>query len=266
MSVTLRRSGSGRIMLYYLEKNSLQDLDLKLRFSDDEGASFGEPVLITQDPGYHVVNNDRVTRLSSERLIVPAASTADVEKVNHFLVHCYLSDDDGRTWRPGRGHVDAPHRGAMEPEVVELNDGRLLMIIRNQLGFIGRSYSTDSGDTWSAMESLGIRSPEAPATIRRIPATGDLLLIWNDAYAASADHGGRRTPLSAALSHDDGQAWHTVGVLEDNPDLTFSYPSVAFIRDRAVLSYWEGDADNRYYSGRFRSVPVSWFYRTFGTD
>lgn len=262
MSVTLRRSGTGQIMLYYLEKNSLSDLDLKLRFSDDEAASFGEPVLITQDPGYHVVNNDRITRLTSGRLVVPAASTLDVEKVNHFVAHCYLSDDDGKTWRPGSGRVDAPNRGAMEPEVVELGDGRLLMIIRNQVGFIGRSYSTDSGDTWSEMESLGLRSPEAPATIRRVPATGDLLLIWNDVYTAGAPHGGRRTPLSAAISQDDGLTWRTAGVLEDNPDLTFSYVSVAFIRDRAVLSYWEGDRSDQFYSGRFRSVPVSWFYRS----
>ena len=54
--------------------------------------------------------------------MVPAASTAHVEKENHCACHCYVSDDGGRTWRDTPGRVDAPKRGAMEPEVIELND------------------------------------------------------------------------------------------------------------------------------------------------
>ena len=193
------------IGMFYLQKNGFNDLDCYVRFSRNEGRSFGPPVLITADPGYHVVNNDRVTQLSTGRLLVPAASTKDVKTVNHFVSHCYISDDGGTTWRNSRGHVDAAGRGAMEPEVVELSDGRLLMILRTQLGYIGRSHSTDGGETWSPMESLGVRAPEAPATLRRIPATGDLVLIWNDTYKPGTGHGGERTPLTAAISSDDGR-------------------------------------------------------------
>ncbi|GIW96961.1 MAG: hypothetical protein KatS3mg111_0294 [Pirellulaceae bacterium] len=265
MSVTLRRidrdDGTSELAMFYLEKNGFDDLRMFLRFSSDQGRSFGPPVLVTPDPGYHVVNNDRVTILSSGRWIVPAASTRDVRQENHFVSRCYISDDRGRSWRPGRGVVDAPRRGAMEPDVVELRDGRLLMIIRTQLGYIGRSYSTDGGDTWSPMETMGVRSPEAPATIRRIPATGDLLLIWNDIYTPGADHGGRRTPLVAAVSSDDGQSWHVVGELESDPARTFSYPSLTFVGARVLLSYWESDPQTGWLSTRFRSLPLAWFYR-----
>lgn len=259
MSVTLRRHSSG-LALFYLQKNDFNDLDMYLRISKDEGQSFGEPTLVTGDAGYHVVNNDRVTQLSTGRLLVPAASTADVKKVNHFVSHCYLSDDGGKTWRNGKGHVDAPKRGAMEPEVVELSDGRVLMIVRTQLGFIGKSYSKDGGDTWSKMETLGVRAPEAPSTLRRIPATGDLLLIWNDTFIEGAGHGGQRTPLTAAISSDDGATWKTVGNLETDPNKTYAYTSLTFVRDRAVMSYWESGKSGEY-SCKFRSVPVSWFYR-----
>ena len=259
MSVTLRRLSSG-LALFYLQKNDFNDLDMYLRVSKDEGQSFGEPTLVTEDAGYHVVNNDRVTQLSTGRLLVPAASTADVKKVNHFVSHCYLSDDGGKTWRNGKGHLDAPKRGAMEPEVVELSDGRVLMIVRTQLGFIGKSYSKDGGDTWSKMETLGVRAPEAPSTLRRIPSTGDLLLIWNDTFIEGAGHGGQRTPLTAAISSDDGATWKTVGNLETDPNKTYAYTSLTFVGDRAVMSYWESGKSGEY-SCKFRSVPVSWFYR-----
>ncbi len=259
MSVTLRRVTPNRIGLFYLQKNSFNDLDLFVRLSKDEALTFGSPVLVTADEGYHVVNNDRVTQLSTGRLLAPAASTPDVRTVNHFVSRCYISDDGGQSWRPGKGHVDADKRGAMEPEVIELNDGRVMMIVRTQLGIIGKSYSEDGGDTWSEMSSLGVQAPEAPATLRRVPATGDLLLIWNNTYKEGAGHGGRRTPLTAALSHDEGQTWDHTRNLESNPEQTFSYTSLTFVRDRTVMSYWVSGEAGRY-SSRFRSLPVSWFY------
>jgi sialidase-1 len=183
-----------------------------------------------------------------------------VKTVNHFVSHCYISDDGGKTWRNGKGHVDAPKRGAMEPEVVELNDGRILMIVRTQLGYIGKSYSSDGGETWSKLESLGVRAPEAPSTLRRIPSTGDLVLIFNDTFTPGAGHGGKRTPLTAAISSDEGMTWKNVGNLEADASKTFSYTSLTFVRDRAVMSYWES-GEGRQLSCRFRSIPVSWFYR-----
>jgi sialidase-1 len=259
MSVTLRRIGSG-ISMFYLQKNDVNDLDMFVRTSSDEGKTFGAATLVTNNPGYHVINNDRVSQLSSGRLLVPAASTSDVKTVNHFVSHCYISDDAGKTWRNGKGQVDAPKRGAMEPEVVELNDGRILMIVRTQLGYIGKSYSSDGGDTWSKLESLGVRAPEAPSTLRRIPSTGDLVLIFNDTFTPGAGHGGKRTPLTAAISSDDGLTWKNVGNLESDASKSFSYTSLTFVRDRVVMSYWES-GEGRQLSCRFRSIPVSWFYR-----
>ena len=264
MSVTLRRlqrpAPEGTIAMFYLQKNDYDDLDLKVRFSSDEGQSFGSSTLVTADPGYHVVNNDRVTQLANGRLLVPAASTPNVRTQGHFVAHCYLSDDGGKTWRNGKEVVDLPKRGAMEPEVFERADGRVLMNIRTQLGYIAKSLSHDGGETWSAPESLGLRAPEAPATLRRIPATGDLLLIWNDTFDPAASHGGKRTPLAAAISSDEGATWRNVGQLETDKDRTYSYTSLTFVRDRAVFTYWESGNGGRL-STRFRALPVRWFYR-----
>ena len=261
MSVTLRRLKNGRIAMFYLKKNSHSDLDVLVRFSDDEGVSFGDSVLVTADPGYHVMNNDRVQQLSTGRLVAPVASCPDVKTNGHFKSHCYLSDDNGQTWRNGTGSVDAPKRGAMEPEVVELKEGRILMIIRNQLGYVGKSYSRDGGETWTEMTTLGLQAPEAPSTLRRIPATGDLVLIWNNSYAPQEPSGGPRTPLSAAISQDEGETWTIVENLESCHECTFAYTSLVFVGERMVMSYWDTGVGKGNYSCRFRSLPVNWLYQ-----
>lgn len=261
MSATLRRMQQPRddtIAFCYLEKNSFDNLHAYVRFSTDEAQTFGDPIRITTEPGYHVMNNDRITQLSSGRLLAPVAWTPDVHANNHFVSYCYLSDDGGQTWRKGKGQVDQPKRGAMEPEVIELKDGRVMMIARTQLGYIANSYSSDGGDTWSEPGKLSVQAPEAPATLRRIPSTGDLVLIWNNTFTDGAGHGGSRTPLTAAISEDEGNTWTHVRNLETDSDRTYSYASLIFAKDRAVISYWEGEGNRL--SSRFRSLPISWFY------
>lgn len=265
MSVTFRRfAGSynrpASLGMFYLIKNEFDDLKVALRVSYDDGSTFGDPRIVTDAPGYHVLNNDRVTKLSNGKLLVPVASTADVEKENHFVCRCWISGDCGRTWRAGKGAVDQPKRGAMEPEVIELNDGRILMIIRTQLGYIAASISEDGGDTWGEPKSWGVRSPESPATLRRIPASGDLLLIWNDTYDETAGHGGKRTPLTAAVSSDEGRTWSHVRQIETDKDHTYAYTSLIFHQERALMSYYVADEKTGRISSRFRSVPVRAFY------
>ncbi len=262
MSVTMRRLNAPRhdtIAMFYLQKDDFNDLRVYVRFSKDECQSFGERVLVTDAPGYHVMNNDRVTQLRSGRLIVPVASTPNVKTVNHFTSRCWLSDDGGQTWRQGKGALDQPKRGAMEPEVIELRNGKLLMIARTQLGYVASCYSKDGGDTWSEGRPLGdLKGPEAPATIRRIPSTGDLLLIWNNVFVEGAGHGGRRTPLSGAISQDDGATWQFTRNLETDKTHTYSYPSILFSQGNVHLTYW--DESNGRYSTRYRTLPVGWFY------
>ncbi|WP_417849508.1 exo-alpha-sialidase [Thalassoglobus sp.] len=262
MSVTLKRLNAPHddtIALFYLEKNSHEDLRLYVRFSKDEAKTFGERILATTTPGYHVMNNDRVVQLSTGRLLAPVASTPNVQGGGHFICRCWFSDDFGQTWQESEGKIDLPKRGAMEPEVIELKDGRVMMIIRTQLGTISTSFSEDGGNHWSEPSHLeGIIAPEAPSTIRRIPSTGDLLLVWNNTFKDGEGHGGKRTPLTAAISSDEGKTWKHVKNLESNLDQTYSYISLIFVRNRAVMSHWVGEGGKL--SSQYRSLPVSWFY------
>lgn len=260
MSLTFQPLNAAELGLFYLIKNTTSVLDVYLRRSSDGGLTFGEATQVTSLPGYHVLNNDRVIKLRGGRLLVPTASSADVEKENHFVCRTWISDDAGVTWRAGTGTVDYAKRGAMEPELLEMNDGRVLMIIRTQLGHIAAAWSEDGGDTWSAASDWGVRAPEAPSTLRRIPSTGDLMLIWNDTYVEGAGHGGKRTPLTVAISRDEGKTWEHKKNLEDSTAHTYAYISATFDQGRVLLGYYVSDEATGWISSRFRSVPIAWLY------
>jgi len=261
MSVSLLRLKSGRIGMYYLEKNSNSDLHVYQRYSSDEGKTWSPPERITPDEGYNIMNNDRVVQVSTGRIICPISYTPDIGAKDWELVcFCLYSDDQGKTWHKSVPILRAPQRGAMEPGIVELANGDLLMIIRTQVGTIYQSVSKNKGMTWSEAKPSSVVSPESPATIKRLPGSKDLLLVWNNKFEADARAGGQRTPLTAAISKDNGKTWEHVKNIETEPDHGYAYTSILFVKKNVILTYYEAIPGNPGWSLRFRSVPLRWFY------
>lgn len=117
MSVSLLRFGNGDVGLFYLLRRSWHDMRMWCRRSTDEGRTWGVAIQCMPAAGYYVVNNDRVVRLASGRLVIPAAvhpsladrnasSAVDWRGVAEF----FISDDDGRTWRKAKGYGTCPGR------------------------------------------------------------------------------------------------------------------------------------------------------------
>jgi sialidase-1 len=84
--------------------------------------------------------------------------------------------------------------------------------------------------------------------------------VWNPVYEAGAGHGGKRTPLAAAVSTNEGRTWSAPRTLEDHTDQEYAYTSVAFFENRVLLSYYVAENSADRISTRFRSLPLSWFY------
>lgn len=138
MSPSLLRLQDGRIAIFYLRKDGHNSCLPYFRLSEDELETFSDPVLIAHEPGYYVVNNDRVIQIRCGRIIVPAAFhryrgpfiLLPGEKTKSFMaspgiIIFWLSDDGGRHWLESltsyykffpSGH------GLQEPGVVELLD------------------------------------------------------------------------------------------------------------------------------------------------
>jgi len=275
MSVSLLRLADGRISLLYLVKNGFHDCRPRVRFSSDEAASWSGPVPVIAAPGYFVVNNDRLVQLRCGRLIMPAAfhrcRLEDGRSIAAFdsrgVAMWFLSDDAGATWREAETWwaLPVPSRsGLQEPGVVELSDGRLWSWCRTDTGCQWQTHSADGGLTWTPPRPTAFRSPCSPMSVRRVPATGELLAIWNDRSGgfslpepAEASH--ERTPLVAAISPDDGATWPHRVLLEDDPARGFCYTAVHFTDDAHVLlAYCAGGAETGGILNllRLRRVPL----------
>ncbi len=250
MSVSFLRLQDGRIALFYLRKESLSDCHPLLRYSSDEGKTWSDPISAIKEAGYYVLNNDRVIQLKSGRLVMPVAlhQPVDGKFGSRGLTMTYVSDDSGLTWRR-TGVLGAPpdtRAGFQEPGVVELADGRILMFIRTQLGSQYLSHSTDRAETWSLAQPSNIASPLSPASIKRIPGSGDLLMVWNDHSAADASHrstptsGGKRTPQTVAISKDNGKTWIKARNIRSAADGWYCYTAIHFVKDRVLLAFVSG--------------------------
>jgi hypothetical protein len=264
MSVSMLRLGADEIGLFYLRKESDGDCRGYLRRSSDEGKTWNEPTLCMPEMGYYVVNNARIVRTRDGRIVIPTAwhtPTSPLFKERASAL-CYLSDDNGKSWRRSKTILEAPpesRTGLQEPGVIELKDGRLLMLCRTDLGCQLRSFSTDGGDTWSPVERSDLLSPVSPATLARIPTTGDLAVLWNDHSAIDPTLKAKRTPFTLALSKDEGTIWDRRINLEDLPTGWYCYTAVHFTKDAMLLGYCAGDTrqENGLARTRIRRIEFS---------
>ena len=252
MSVSLLRLRDGALALFYLRKNSTEDCRPVLRVSRDEGETWGAPRVCVPDSevGYYVMNNSRALRLKSGRIVLPL-SLHQTEKGKtdfHGQLVCYVSDDEGLTWRRGCEPFktfDARGRRitTQEPGLVELKDGGLLMFARTDQGRQWRFLSADGGLTWGKGEPWTLVGPISPATVKRL-RNGDLVAVWNDheTYPQYAAQGpkwahGTRKPMTVAFSKDEGRTWIDRRVIEDLPTGWYCYFSVLEMDSYLLISY-----------------------------
>lgn len=244
MSVSLLRLKNGKIALFYLKKNSETDCIPIVRFSSDEAKTWSEPVsCITDKEGYFVLNNNRVIQMSNGRLLmaVNLYNIAEGSGLNKGSLWSYYSDDNGLTWKSG---VEVPNPEKIltqEPGIVELKNKDILMIIRSNAGAQCISYSKDKGVTWSPVKPSNIKSPVSPASIERIPATGDLLLVWNNNGGDDPAIKGKRTPLTVAISKDEGKTWQNIKNVENDPDGWYCYIAIHFTGKDVLLGHCAGN-------------------------
>ncbi|MDP6059130.1 MAG: sialidase family protein, partial [Pirellulaceae bacterium] len=192
---------------------------------------------------------DRAVQLKSGRLALPVAlhNKPGQEKPDVAgRVMCYLSDDVGKTWRRSKTTLigrspNGDRVMVQEPGVVQLTDGRLMMFCRTDAGSQHVAFSRDEGDTWSELSPSNLASPMSPATIERMPQSGQLLCVWNDHSGVHPFPTGKRSPLCIAISRDEGKTWSRSRTIEADPDGWYCYIAMALLKDRVLLAYCAGD-------------------------
>jgi len=238
MSVSLLRLQNGEIAFFYLRKNSTTDCIPMLRLSQDEAKTWSEPVRCIPDKeGYFVLNNNRVIQLKNGRIMLAVAMhgiPGDPEFHRVGRLWSYFSDDNGRTWKAGEEVPNPGNIVTQEPGLIELKNGDIMMYVRTTANVQYFSFSKDRGLTWSPVEAGNLKSPCSPATIARIPSTGDLLVVWND---NGVDQ--KRTPLNIAISRDEGKSWIKNKVLENDPKGSYCYTAIHFTGKDILVGYFD---------------------------
>ena len=257
------RLKSGKLGLVYNGETQRPGRDgiLCFRASDDEGKSWSARTVI--DPAAAVMRNGTMRVLENGRIVCPVFSwmsslaTGESEYPGASLCWSwtYSSDDEGQSWQRSVNEVYVPAPGGNlqgaqdfeEPAIEILKDGRLLMFGRTRLGRIYQSLSEDQGNSWSKPQPTLLASNYTPPHLWRIPQTGDLLCIWNQADANEMWAGYHRFRLSCAVSTDDGATWRHFRNLEARDDTSYVPPGPIMVYGQLSYGYAEPVDTGRYH-------------------
>jgi predicted neuraminidase len=203
----------GCLWLIYVEMVLPRDWEkcrLHAMYSDDGGTTWSDRRTLVEFLGYMPRNHPLLLRDGS--VILPLYDEHKGRSV--FLI----SRDDGETWELGGDIISDP--GNEQAALVQVHDGSLLAFMRTRdaPGRIWQSSSRNSGWDWSPPVQTAFPNCDAGIDVVRLP-NGHLVLGFNDS-------GLERTPLSVALSTDEGVSWCAVAHLETGPQ-DFDYPSFA---------------------------------------
>ena len=191
--------------------------DLWSAVSRDGGRTWVDRKCIWE--GYTGATNGLI-QAKSGAIVVPFSYY--VSDPGRLVSACVVSKDNGRTWELG-DCIDmggaGDHSGAIEPAVVQLRDGRILMMIRTQNGSFYQAFSSDDGMTWTEPEPTALAAPNSPCHIQRL-ASGRLAIAWNNTMATTK----ARDSLWVALSDDEAKTWSEPVMIARSEQL--SYPCI----------------------------------------
>jgi len=231
------------------------------RRSTDEGKTWGEQFILTPHPGCVYAHNDRLQILSTGRILAIAeykAHRPSSDDHSGYVGMSFFSDNQGYIWQASRNTVDMSPIEFQEADGVELKDGRIMLFARTYSGHPARAYSSDKGETWSKgelIEGLVMATATNPS-VRRIPATGDLLFVWGSEASTDKTLGTpRRCALTTAISQDEGDTFiHQRNIARD-PEDDYGYQCIEFVgEDLAVVGYHCRDGL------RVARIGIGWFY------
>jgi hypothetical protein len=232
-----------------------------LMTSDDMCRTWSKPVAAPgrlQDRTFlrnHIVTRDgRILVPFQHYLGMPGDTNVPPDGVNNPRNGVLMSNDRGRTWTE-HGNIritsDDAYYGWAEPNIVELADGRIAMIIRADRlgGVLYYAESTDGGRTWPEFaRKSDIPNPGSKATLYSLG--GDNVAILHNPNPS------HRSPMALWISFDGMKTWPYQRVLQkesvDGPKGRMNYPDGFVSKDREYLHFAFDDNRHRavYYGAK----------------
>jgi sialidase-1 len=167
------------------------------------------------------------------RLLIPCDHIEAESK--RYYSHVIFSDDGGATWQLGGS---TPRDQVNECEVAELEDGRLLLNMRNYdraQRTRQQAWSSDAGHSWQDQRHVPeLIEPICQASLRRYSwaqaGQAGVLLFSNPASREG------RSRMSLRASFDDGATWPQRALLDAGPA---AYSCLQVLADGSVVCLYE---------------------------
>lgn len=223
--------------------------------SEDDGKTWSKPINLTpeiKDPEWQLMLQGPGAGISMRDGTLVFAfqykaniGTEDAPKYSACSSIMY-SKDHGKTWKVAPG-VDYPQE-TTEAQVVELNDGSLMLNCRISAGGRAVFTTTDLGETWTQHKTSGrgtFNMSGCMASILRHSSTKDgdekdILL-----FSGPADGGKkRRTHMSVRYSLDEGETWSEPYLLDQ---IGGAYSCLSLIEEngkKGIGVIYEGSQSN----------------------
>lgn len=230
--------------------------------SDDDGLSWSDPINITsqiKNPKWHYLlqGPGAGITLSDGTILFPAQYQDESDDRTPFSTFIY-SKDHGENWLI----VDGPRPNTTESQVVELNDGSLMINCRddrNRSGERSKSggravYTTKNmGLSWEQHPSSDwtLPEPNCQASILRLDENHLVFFNPHSHRSAGVNGGvGGRRMFTLQLSDDEGLSWNKKILFDSG--LGRGYSSMAITGDSLCILY-EGSKSDLF----FQKIKIS---------
>ena len=245
---------NGITYLFYKVGMTVSGWYTMLSISHDFGRTWSE--------SRELVEGDHTPRGSSKNKIILREDgtwlgPCSIEKTRDWDSFIDISRDKGKTWEKREIEFDhqdnEPNRevewedvgnlwlsdpetimrwdGIIQPSIWKTGDSQYSALLRSTSGWLYRTDSEDNGETWSEAYPTDMPNNNSGIDLVKL-GNGVVVLFYNP---VSADWGSR-TPLSAAVSHDQGKTWEKVLDLEKEPG-EYSYPAAICKGNIIDISY-----------------------------
>ena len=250
-------SGSRATLFYSTHsKHWANDWRSWFMVSDDSGKTWGRPEEVPGRLRNRTFLRNSI-RTRDGRILVPFQhyvgpdSEKDLDPLGRAFTNprngVLMSADGGQTWTE-HGDIDLTpndrYFGWAENNLVELADGRIVMIIRADGlgGLLYQAESTDGGRTWPTYASItSIPNPGSKATLYGLG--GDTVAILHN---PNSKH---RSPMALWISFDGMKTWPYQRVLQkesvDGPSGRMNYPDGFVSADKEWLHFAFDDNRHR---------------------
>ena len=218
-----------QLTLFFRSGNVIQEATSQMMRSQDDGATYSQRENLPE--GIRGASKASPVVLDDGTWIVPSSASSSQEPKS-TAAWLETTRDGGKQWKKYGPIIDPQEPfGLTEPCLIHDSQDRLQVFCRNRankigkIGYIWKAIFSLSDMTIKEIKKTDLANPDSGIDGVRL-YDGTMALVHNDSFT-------QRFPLVFSLSHDDGETFSKLAVLEKGPG-EFSQPCFIQSRDEKL--------------------------------